>query len=47
MYIECLNSSYRRLNKVRNMYPSSDTLMKVLYLSTLTAKKKWSMRAKN
>ena len=40
--IESLNSSYRRLNKSRNVYPSSDSLMKVLYLSTKKVTKNWT-----
>lgn len=40
--IESLNSSYRRLNKARNVYPSSDALMKVLYLSTMRVTKNWT-----
>lgn len=40
--IESLNSSYRRLNKSRNVYPSSDSLMKVLYLSTKQVTKNWT-----
>ncbi len=40
--IESLNSSYRRLNKSRNVYPSSDSLMKVLYLSTRKVTKNWT-----
>lgn len=42
--IESLNSSYRRLNKARNVYPSSDALMKVLYLSTKKVTKNWTSR---
>lgn len=40
--IESLNSSYRRLNKARNVYPSADALMKVLYLSTKKVTKNWN-----
>ena len=40
--IESLNSSYRRLNRARNVYPSSDALMKVLYLSTRKVTKNWT-----
>ena len=40
--IESLNSSYRRLNRARNVYPSSDALMKVLYLSTKKVTKNWT-----
>jgi len=39
--IESLNSSYRRLNRARNVYPSADALMKVLYLSTKKVTKNW------
>ena len=42
--IESLNSSYRRLNKARNVYPSKDSLMKVLYLSTKKVTKNWTSR---
>lgn len=42
--IESLNSSYRRLNRARNVYPSSDSLMKVLYLSTKKITKNWTTR---
>lgn len=40
--IESLNSSYRRLNRARNVYPSADSLMKVLYLSTKKVTKNWN-----
>ena len=40
--IESLNSSYRRLNRARNLYPSADALMKVLYLSTKKVTKNWT-----
>lgn len=40
--IESLNSSYRRLNRARNVYPSSEALMKVLYLSTKKVTKNWT-----
>lgn len=39
--IESLNSCYRRLNKSRNVYPSNDALMKVLYLSTKKVTLNW------
>ena len=42
--IESLNSCYRRLNKARNVYPSKDSLMKVLYLSTKRVTKNWTSR---
>ena len=40
--IESLNSCYRRLNKSRCVYPSADSLMKVLYLSTKRVTKNWT-----
>lgn len=42
--IESLNSSYRRLNKSRNVYPTKDALMKVLYLSTKKVTKNWTSK---
>ena len=42
--IESLNSCYRRLNRARNVYPSKDSLMKVLYLSTKKITKNWTSR---
>lgn len=40
--IESLNSNYRRLNRARNVYTSSEALMKVLYLSTKKITKNWT-----
>lgn len=45
--IESLNSSYRRLNKQRSVFPSSQTLLKALYLSTFEVAKKWTMPIRN
>lgn len=45
--IESLNSTYKRINRNRNVFPTDMSLLKVLYLSTLKAEKKWSMRTKN
>lgn len=42
--IESLNSCYRRLNKSRNVYPSKESLMKVLYLSTKKVTKNWTSK---
>lgn len=42
--IESLNSSYRRLNRARNVYPSKEALLKVLYLSTKKVTKNWTSR---
>ena len=41
--IESLNSCYRRLNKQRSVFPSSQALMKALYLGTFEIAKKWTM----
>ena len=45
--IESLNSSYRRLNKQRSVFPSSQSLLKSLYLSTFEVAKKWTMPIRN
>ena len=42
--IESLNSGYRRLNKGRNIYPSIQSLNKVLYLSTKRITKNWTSK---
>ena len=45
--IESLNSSYRRLNRQRSVFPSSQALLKALYLATFEATKKWTMPVKS
>jgi putative transposase len=40
--IESLNSSYRRLNKNRTVFPSDQSLMKSIYLATQKITKKWT-----
>jgi putative transposase len=45
--IESLNSTYRRLNRQRSVFPSDIALLKALYLSTFEATKKWTMPLKN
>ena len=45
--IESLNSSYRRLNRQRNVFTSSQALLKALYLATYEATKKWTMPIRN
>ena len=45
--IESLNSSYRRLNKQRSVFPSSQALLKALYISTNEITKKWTMPIRN
>ena len=41
--IESLNSSYRRLNRGRSVFPNETALLKALYLATMEAAKKWTM----
>lgn len=45
--IESLNSSYRRLNRQRSVFTSSQALLKALYLTTFEATKKWTMPIRN
>lgn len=45
--IESLNSSLRRLNRQRSVFPSSQALMKALYLATFEATKKWTTTIRN
>lgn len=40
--IESLNSTYKKLNSQRSVFPNDTALMKALYLSTLQATKKWT-----
>lgn len=41
--IESLNSTIRRLNRQRSVFPSDTALLKALYLLTFEATKKWTM----
>ena len=41
--IESLNSTLRWLNRQRSVFPSSQALLKALYLATFEATKKWTM----
>lgn len=45
--IESLNSSYRRLNRQRSVFPSQSALLKALYLATFEATKKWTIPIRN
>lgn len=45
--IESLNSTYRRLNRGRSVFPSDTALLKALYLATFEATKKWSLPIRN
>lgn len=45
--IESLNSTYRRLNRQRSVFPNNTALLKALYLATFEATKKWTMPLRN
>ena len=45
--IESLNSGYRRLNRSRSVFPSSNALLKALYLATFELTKKWTLPLRN
>ena len=45
--IESLNSTYRKLNRQRSVFPSDTALLKALYLATFEATKKWTMPIQN
>ena len=45
--IESLNSTYRKLNRQRSVFPSDKALLKALYLSTFEATKKWTTTLRN
>ena len=41
--IESLNATYRKLNRQRSVFSSTQALLKALYLATFEATKKWTM----
>ena len=45
--IESLNSTYRKLNRQRSVFPSDTALLKALYLATFEATKKWTTTMRN
>jgi len=45
--IESLNSTYKRLNRQRSVFPSDTALLKALYLATQIATKKWAFPPRN
>lgn len=45
--IESLNFSYRRLNRQRSVFPSSQGLLKALYMATFEIVKKWTVPIQN
>ena len=42
--IESLNSTYKRINRNRTVFPTNLSLLKALYLATIRAEKKWTWR---
>ena len=45
--IESLNSTYKKLNSQRSVFPSDKALLKSLYLASLEATKKWTQPLRN
>ena len=45
--IESLNSTYRKLNRQRSVFPSDTALLKALFLATFEATKKWTTTIRN
>ena len=45
--IESLNSTYRKLNRQRSVFPSDTALLKAVYLAAFEAAKKWTMPIRN
>lgn len=45
--IESLNSTYKKLNSQRSLFPSDKSLLKALYLGTMEATKKWNQPLRN
>ena len=45
--IESLNSTYRKLNRQRSVFPSDTALLKALYLAPFEATKKWTSTIRN
>lgn len=45
--IESLNSTYKKLNRQRTVFPNDTALLKALYLATLQATKKWGQPLRN
>lgn len=45
--MESLNSTYRKLNRQRSVFPNDTALLKALYLATFEATKKWTTTIRN
>ncbi len=45
--IENLNRQYRKVTKAKPIFPTDESLLKVLYLATMNATEKWYVRLRN
>lgn len=45
--IESLNSTYKKLNRQRTVFPNDKFLLKALYLAIMQITKKWSQPLRN
>lgn len=45
--IEGLNRQFRKVTKTKSTFPSDDSLLKMLFLASENAMKKWTMRYRN
>jgi putative transposase len=45
--IEGLNRQFRKVTKTKSTFPSDDSLLKILFLASENAMKKWTMRYRN
>ena len=45
--IEGLNRQYRKVTKTKSVFPTDESLEKMLYLASMNAKKKWTQRYRN
>ncbi|MGO1044424.1 IS256 family transposase, partial [Clostridioides difficile] len=45
--IEGLNRQFRKVTKTKSIFPSDDSLLKILFLASENVMKKWTMRYRN
>ena len=45
--IESFNRQLRKVTKSKTIFPTNDSLLKMLYLASMDITKKWSKRIKN
>ncbi|MBN1469032.1 MAG: transposase [Fusobacteriaceae bacterium] len=45
--IESLHMQLRKINKTKTVFPTDESLMKILYLATLGVPKKWTIPVKD